>query len=387
VGVTSVSFAIQAGTTDADQTVVLGLTWSGSAPQSQTIHVTPQASVAVDAPSSVFTRAGQPVSFDVKLIRSSSFGAQVIAPALPDGATFQNMHFAWTPGTDKVGEQLVEIRAIDNGGTSVSSIVRVVVRPAAAAVDAMVNPAGFALSGVCTPNSMMTLLGRGFAVRDPEHASAVPLPTTLGGVRVRINSTYAPLFHVQDDLIHFQCPQLPARTDLQIVLEYEATPPPPGVAQSGSTQSVTPITAKMSTASPGIYIVGGTQGAVIENASGLIAGPPNSDYPTRAAAPGDFLVVYGNGMGVGTSSVAPGEVATLNPLVYSTATVSVDFGDGIKVPAAFAGLAPGYIGLFQVNVQVPAGTKLGPAVPITIEMKWPDQTLRSNSVTVAIQPR
>jgi uncharacterized protein (TIGR03437 family) len=143
----------------------------------------------------------------------------------------------------------------------------------------------------------------------------------------------------------------------------------------------------MSTASPGIYIVGGTQGAVVENSSGLIAGPPNPDYQARPAAPGEYLVIYGNGMGAGTSSVAPGDVAPLNPLVYSTATVMVDFGDGIKVPSSFAGLAPGFIGLFQVNVQIPSGTKYGMAIPVTLEMQWPGQTVRSNTVTVAIQPR
>jgi uncharacterized protein (TIGR03437 family) len=90
---------------------------------------------------------------------------------------------------------------------------------------------------------------------------------------------------------------------------------------------------------------------------------------------------------MGTASVNPGDAAPLNPLVYSTATVLVDFGDGIKVPASFAGLSPGFIGLFQVNVQIPAGTKLGMAVPITLEMQWPGQTLRSNTVTAAIQPR
>jgi uncharacterized protein (TIGR03437 family) len=368
--------------------VILGLTWSGSAPQSQTIRVTPQASVAIDSPTAVFARVGQQVAFDVKLVRSSSFGAQVIAPSLPEGAIFQNMRFAWTPKGEKVGENLVEIRAVDNNGSSVTSIVRVVVRPAEAAVDALVNPAGFTLSGECTPNSLMTLIGRGFSLRDPAHALFLPLPTSLGGVRVRINGMYAPLLHVQDDLIHFQCPQLPPATDLQIVLEYEsASPPPAGPAPQDNTSSVAPIHAIMAAASPGIYIVGGTQGAVIESSSGLIAGAPNSDYPAQPAAPGDFLVIYGNGMGVGTSDVPPGEVAPLSPLVYSTATVTVDFGDGIQVPASFAGLAPGFIGLFQVNVQVPAGAKYGMAVPIAITMQWPDKKLRSNSVTVAIQPR
>ncbi len=388
VGVTSVSFPIQARSTDTAQAVVLGLTWNGSAPQTKTIQVTPQASVAVDAPSAVFTRAGQPVAFDVKLVRSSSFGAQVMANALPDGATFESLEFAWTPTDDDVGEHPIEIRAIDNAGSTVSSIVRVVVRAADATIDSMVNPAGFIPSTQCASNSVMTLLGRGFSLRDADHASSTPLPTTLGGVRLRINSSYAPLLHVEDGLIHFQCPDLPAATDLRMVLEYEATPPPAnGPAQSDDTLSVDPLSARATTGNPGLYVLSGTQGVIVESTSGLFAGAANDEHPARPAAPGDFLVIYGNGMGTGTVTVAPGEAAPLNPLVRSTATVLVDFGSGIKVPAAFAGLAPGYIGLFQVNVKVPSGTQFGTAVPITLEMQWPDQTLRSNTVTAAIQAR
>lgn len=34
--------------------------------------------------------------------------------------------------------------------------------------------------------------------------------------------------------------------------------------------------------------------------------------------------------------------------------------------AAFAGLTPGYSGLYQVNVIVPSGTPVGNQVPVTI---------------------
>jgi len=54
---------------------------------------------------------------------------------------------------------------------------------------------------------------------------------------------------------------------------------------------------------------------------------------------------------------------------------------GVTVPAAFSGLSPGLVALYQVNVQVPAGSQTGSAVPITIQMG----DVASNTVYIAVQ--
>jgi len=53
------------------------------------------------------------------------------------------------------------------------------------------------------------------------------------------------------------------------------------------------------------------------------------------------------------------------------------------VPASvmFSGLAPGFVGLYQVNAQVPAGAPAGPSVPVVVSMGGVD----SNTVTIALQ--
>jgi len=53
----------------------------------------------------------------------------------------------------------------------------------------------------------------------------------------------------------------------------------------------------------------------------------------------------------------------------------------VSIPAAFAGLAPGYVGLYQVNVPVPANAPSGSAVPLTVTVNG----VVSNMVTVATQ--
>jgi minor extracellular serine protease Vpr len=60
-------------------------------------------------------------------------------------------------------------------------------------------------------------------------------------------------------------------------------------------------------------------------------------------------------------------------------TVSV--GGATVSDVEFSGLAPGYVGLYQVNAQVPAGAATGSAVPVVISIGG----VASNTVTMAVQ--
>ncbi len=319
--------------------MTIAVSWDAE-PISRTIRIVPESSTKLDVPPAVFTRVGSPVSFDVKLTTDSQ-GMNVLASPLPAGATFSNLKFSWTPDASAIGEHQVLISAQEVLGPATTAVVRVVVRAAVPSVHALVNPAGFTVTDECTPNSLMTLLGEGFSLRDPALAANFPLPTELGGVSVRINGTAAPLLYVGDDTIHFQCPALPPNTTLEIVLDYESTPSADSPARSSRAMSTVPVIAKMVSSRPGIYLLSGTQGAVVHDPTSKIAGPPTPEYATNAASAGDFILIFGNGMGDATQTLAPGEAAPLDHLVHSAALVLVDFGDGIKVPADFAGLAPG----------------------------------------------
>jgi len=54
---------------------------------------------------------------------------------------------------------------------------------------------------------------------------------------------------------------------------------------------------------------------------------------------------------------------------------------GAPATVMFSGLVPGYVGLYQVNAQVPTGAAKGPAVPVEISIGG----AMSNSVTLAVQ--
>ena len=60
-------------------------------------------------------------------------------------------------------------------------------------------------------------------------------------------------------------------------------------------------------------------------------------------------------------------------------TVSVG---GVDAPVQFAGLTPGFTGLYQINAVIPSGIRPGDAVPITISVNG--QT-SPDTVTIAVR--
>jgi len=65
-----------------------------------------------------------------------------------------------------------------------------------------------------------------------------------------------------------------------------------------------------------------------------------------------------------TGEVAPAD----GSVTYETVLRPEVIVGEIPVEVLFSGLAPGFAGLYQVNVQVPAGAVPGEDVPVTISM-------------------
>jgi uncharacterized protein (TIGR03437 family) len=115
---------------------------------------------------------------------------------------------------------------------------------------------------------------------------------------------------------------------------------------------------------PAIFVLTSTQAAVV-NQDGTLN---NSLSPVRR---GQVLILFATGLGAVNTDGALAR--TLEPV-----TVILN---GTELTPAFAGLAPGYVGLYQVNVQLPAGQAPGLDVPLSIRQAGVD----SNPVFVSIQ--
>jgi uncharacterized protein (TIGR03437 family) len=90
--------------------------------------------------------------------------------------------------------------------------------------------------------------------------------------------------------------------------------------------------------------------------------------------------VYATGLGLTLPPGRTGEAAPSSPLSQVVTPVQAQIG-GLPAVVHFAGLAPGFAGLYQVNVQVPAGITPGPAVPLVLLQNG----VPSNTVTIAVR--
>jgi minor extracellular serine protease Vpr len=69
-------------------------------------------------------------------------------------------------------------------------------------------------------------------------------------------------------------------------------------------------------------------------------------------------VIYANGLGPVDTPQSSGDPASSTKLVGTLASPAVSIG-GTAATVQFSGLAPGFVGLYQVNVQVPASAPTG----------------------------
>jgi uncharacterized protein (TIGR03437 family) len=83
------------------------------------------------------------------------------------------------------------------------------------------------------------------------------------------------------------------------------------------------------------------------------------------AQTGETIELYLSGLGAVNPTVANGEPAPSNPLSYTTATPQVFLLDAAgnyqQAAVTFSGLAPGYAGLYQVNITIPSSLAAGDA--------------------------
>jgi uncharacterized protein (TIGR03437 family) len=185
-------------------------------------------------------------------------------------------------------------------------------------------------SSAVAPGSIASVYGSGLAPSTAT-ANAFPLPTTLGGASVSVNGVAAPLLYSSPSQINFQVP-------------FEVSGTATVSVTAGGLQTATKGVPLRNTA-PGIFLLSQGWAASI-NQDGSV------NSADDAAAPASVIAVYATGLGAVNPSVATGAQAPAVPLSLVTALVTATVGVQ-PVPVVFAGLAPGYAGLYQVNLMVP----------------------------------
>ncbi len=213
--------------------------------------------------------------------------------------------------------------------------------------NAVVNAASFA--GPTAPGALISIFGTDLAL--PGQASSLPLPTNLGEVCVTANEIALPLLATSPTQINAQLP--PELATGRITLAVRS--PSRGVMSTG-------VQITVNAAAPGIFTIDqeGRRTAALFHADSfrLVS---RADPATRD----EDLVLYATGLGATTPSVVGGQAARSSPLSLVTQPGRVTIG-GREQIVFFAGLAPDFVGLYQINIRVPGDRVRGDDLPVVI---------------------
>ena len=89
---------------------------------------------------------------------------------------------------------------------------------------------------------------------------------------------------------------------------------------------------------------------------------------------GDSIIIYLTGMGQTNPASTAGLPAPSSPLAAALIAPQVDIG-GVRLNVSYAGLSPGEIGVYQINVSVPRNVPLGLEVPLNIGQSGSSTTI------------
>jgi len=200
------------------------------------------------------------------------------------------------------------------------------------------------------PDGLLSIFGQNFGTLATPPST--PLPLIMGGTCVTLNNVALPLLLISPEQINAQIP--------------------PGTA-AGTYALVVRSIANLAASSPENVTVTKYAPAVFVDSTGQLAlFHANGQYVSKnnPATRDEPLTMYATGLGATTGgAVTAGNVSPTSPLAVS-GTVQVFFGDpgysqaGVIVD--WSGLAPGFIGVYQLNLRIP-GTHLdGNALPVTL---------------------
>ena len=295
------------------------------------------------------------------VVTSFTVGASVALVPLGDG----HWENSWAPASDAAGAVTVTVDMESLAGLKGSreltgSIAVNDAAPPHVPDGAIVSSASFDPDLPLSPGTLVTIFGSDLSL-DEAAAPALPLPLELGGTSIQIAGRVLPLLFVSARQVNALVPyELPANTSQQMII------------RRGGTISH-PSRIELAVAQPDVFAFANWEGIVVDLGGLLVT----VDNPV---APGGIIVIFAAGLGPVTPEVTSGTAAPVSPLAFAAGEVTVTIGE-LAAQVFFAGLAPGFAGLYQINVLVPEGVTLGDAVTLVIQVG--DGV--SRSVTIAVR--
>ncbi|MEZ5396845.1 MAG: hypothetical protein R2724_29240 [Bryobacterales bacterium] len=221
------------------------------------------------------------------------------------------------------------------------------------------------------PGSLVSIFGTGLGPQGGVQATQFPLPEELGPIRTRVrinDQLMCRLLYVSDTQVNCQLPAGLAGNHIRLRV----------VTSAGQSNE--------------IEVPFGPNGCGLftraRNGRGPLLAQNFEDAPNpqnrfrlnagdNSARPGQIMVLWGTGLGETTPPVDDGEPT---PGQSPAAAPPEVFVGGVQAQVQYAGRAPGFAGLDQIQIVVPPNAPEGCAVPVHLRQR--DRT--SNIGTVAI---
>ena len=206
--------------------------------------------------------------------------------------------------------------------------------------------------GPFAPNSILSIFGtglsRGTASQTADDIHAGALPFEMAYTRVYVDNAPAPLFYVSATQINVLMPPTESVGARKI-----------RVAREGITGPE--ITVTLVDAAPALFLMSGGYAIATHANNQLIT----ADSPAHS---GEIIVIYATGLGRTAPTPAAEEIPAKPAQIVRLADLRVML-NGAAVPASriqYAGLTPGYAGLYQINVALPDGLPADPEIRVAI---------------------
>jgi len=178
----------------------------------------------------------------------------------------------------------------------------------------------------------------------------IPLPTALGESCITVNGVAIPLVFVSSSQINGQ---LPFDVDGNATMVLRT----PG----GTSNNFNLV---IQDQAPSIFL-SGTAGPETGLATIVRADDNQLVTPTNPIHPKDDIIIYATGLGVTAPSVPAGVPPGSGVLASAIVTPAVTLG-GAAMAVSYAGLVPGEVGVYQINVQAPPDAPQGLSIPLVI---------------------
>jgi len=282
---------------------------------------------------------------------------------VPGSETYE---FDWTPPATNVGNVVIYVAgnaANGNGNENGDHIYTAsyTLTPTTAgsgpSIAAVISGASFQ-PGV-SANSWVTITGSNLAPTTDTWDKAIvngKLPIALDGVGVKVGGQDAYINYISPTQINAVAPNVGSGS-MQVTV---STP-------SGTSAAVT---ASSNPLMPAFFLWPGSQAVATHAADGTwsVKNGTFAGATTVAAKPNEYVVLWGTGFGPTSPATTPGQQTPSDQIYVTSNTVTATVnGAPAAVYGSTAALAPGFAGLYQVAVQIPANAPDGD-LPIAVSV-------------------